>query len=165
MVTSDHPIFQRAFSCSCFFSPSSTPSDIPVTSPFSWLSWRWPPPHCALWQISGSCPRLIFRLHILSRIGDVRLPELSLEHLEDLRTQLQMERKLSLKTIKNVIDGSLRALVRDALKGGTSAGFPFPNLAWPRRTVPGPDPFAEEERDRLLSYFLRRTWRLGRSNW
>ena len=104
-----------------------------------------------------------FRLHILSRIGDVRLPELSLEHLEDLRTQLQMERKLSLKTVKNVIDGSLRALVRDALKGGTSAGFPFPNLAWPRRTVPGPDPFAEEERDRLLSYFLRRTWRLGRS--
>lgn len=104
-----------------------------------------------------------FRLHILDRVGDVRLSELSLEHLEDLRTQLQVERKLSIKTIKNVIDGSLRALFRDALKAGISSRFPFPNLAWPRRTVPGPDPFTEEERDTLLSYFLRKTWRLGRS--
>jgi integrase len=102
-----------------------------------------------------------FRLHILDRLGDLPLAELSLEHLEDLRAHLQTQRNLSIKTIRNVIDGSLRALVRDAIKAGISARFPFPSLDWPRRTVPGPNPFAEEERDKLLNYFLRKTWRLG----
>jgi hypothetical protein len=50
-------------------------------------------------------------------------PDLSLEHLEDLRAQLQVERKLNIKTIKNIIDGSLRALVRDARKAGITCSI------------------------------------------
>jgi integrase len=42
------------------------------------------------------------------------------------------------------------------------AAFPFGDLDWPRRVVPGPDPFIEEARDRLLEYFLRKRWRVGR---
>jgi len=51
---------------------------------------------------------------------------------------------------------------RDARKASVEAAFPFGDLDWPRRVVPGPDPFIEEERDRLLEYFLRKRWRVGR---
>jgi len=95
-------------------------------------------------------------------MADVELGVLSLEHLEDLRLHLQTKHGLGLKTIRNVIDGSLRAMFRDARKVGVEAAFPFGDLEWPRRVLPGPHPFTEEERDRLLDYFLRRRWRVGR---
>jgi integrase len=103
-----------------------------------------------------------FRTYILKYLGEVPLDALTLEHLEDLRARLRTERGLSEKTVRNVIDGSFRAMVRDARKAGISAGFPFPDVEWTRRIVPGPDPFTEEERDSLLEYFLRKRWRLGR---
>jgi integrase len=56
----------------------------------------------------------------------------------------------------------MRAMVRDARKAGVQAGFPFADLEWPRLIVPGPDPFTEGERDRLLEFLLRKRWRLGR---
>ena len=46
---------------------------------------------------------------------------------------LQIDRHLGLKTVGNVIDGSLRAMVRDARKAGVQAGFPFADFEWPRR--------------------------------
>jgi integrase len=102
------------------------------------------------------------RTYILSRIGEVELADFSLEHLEDLRLRLQADHGLGLKTIRNVIDGSLRAMFRDARKAGIDVGFPFADLEWPRRVAPGPDPFTEEERARLLEYFLHKRWRTGR---
>jgi len=47
-------------------------------------------------------------------------------------------------------------------RGGLEAAFPFGDLDWPRRVVPGPDPFIEEECDRLLESFSRKRWRVGR---
>jgi integrase len=105
-----------------------------------------------------------FRTYVLPYLGDVPLNALSLNQLEELRARLLTERGLCTKTVRNVIDGSLRAMVRDARKAGLEAGFPFPDLEWPRRVVPGPDPFTEEERDRLLGHFLRKRWRLGRGH-
>jgi integrase len=104
-----------------------------------------------------------FRTYILQYLGETALKDLSLNHIEELRARLQIDRNLSLKTVRNVIDGSLRAMVRDARKTGVEAGFPFADLEWPRRVVPGPDPFTEEERDRLLEFLLRKRWRLGRN--
>jgi hypothetical protein len=48
--------------------------------------------------------------------------------LEELRLHLQREHHLGLKTIRNVIDGSLRAMFRDARKVGVEAGFPFADM-------------------------------------
>ncbi len=104
-----------------------------------------------------------FRTYILPYLADVALQDLSLVHLEELRARLQIDRHLGLKTVRNVIDGSLRAMVRDARKAGVQAGFPFADFEWPRRVVPGPDPFTDEERDRLLEFILRKHWRLGRN--
>ena len=103
-----------------------------------------------------------FRTYILPYLADVALQDLSRAHLEDLRARLQIDRHLGLKTVRNVIDGSLRAMMRDARKADVQASFPFADFEWPRRVVPGPDPFTEEERDRLLGYLLGKRWRLGR---
>jgi hypothetical protein len=54
-------------------------------------------------------------------------------------------------TQANVIDSSRRAMFRDARKAGLEAAFPFGDLDWPRRVVPGPDPFIEEERNAVGS--------------
>ena len=72
-----------------------------------------------------------FRTYILPYLADVALQDLSLVHLEELRARLQIDRHLGLKTVRNVIDGSLRAMVRDARKAGVQAGFPFADLEWP----------------------------------
>ena len=104
-----------------------------------------------------------FRTYILPYLEETNLRDLSLTRLEELRVRLQIDRHLGPKTVRNVIDGSLRAMVRDARKAGVEAGFPFADLEWPKGVVPGPDPFTEEERDCLLEFFLRRRWRLGRN--
>ena len=102
--------------------------------------------------------------YVLHKLGDTPLCELVLDHLEDLRTYLRAEQGLSTKFARNIIDGSFRAMVRDARKAGIVAGFPFGDLEWPRAIVPGPDPFTAEERDRLLEYFRVKAWRVGRGD-
>lgn len=107
--------------------------------------------------------RCHFSNYILDALGDVLMAELSLGHLEDLRTALR-KRELSDKSIRNVIDGSLRAMFRDAADEEIPVGFPFPKLRWPERIVPGPSPFNAEERDRLLAYFRAKRWKFGGFN-
>lgn len=71
---------------------------------------------------------------------------------------------LSEKTTRNTIDGSFRAMVRDAAQDEIAAGFPFSKLRWPERIVPGPSPFTEEERDQILDYFKAKRWKAGGFN-
>ena len=74
------------------------------------------------------------------------------------------ERKLSEKTIRNVIDGSFRAMVRDAIEDDIEAAFPFPKVRWPEKIVPGPSPFTAQERDAILEYFSKKRWKVGGFN-
>ena len=61
-----------------------------------------------------------FGNYILEALGEVLLDQLSLPHLEDLRMTMR-KRGLSEKTIRNAIDGSLRAMVRGR---GSGIGYP-----------------------------------------
>lgn len=60
---------------------------------------------------------------------------------------------LSPKTARDIIDGTFRALYRDAREEGLATGDPFAGLKWPRRVTYEPDPFTEAERDALCTYF------------
>jgi len=98
-----------------------------------------------------------FRLYILPKFEDTRLAELTPAMLDALRSYLLHERGLSLKSVRNVIDASFRAMYRDArtvdyvpeLEGKD----PFGALQWPRLKIGKPDPFTEEERDALIAHF------------
>jgi len=63
---------------------------------------------------------------------------------------------VKLKTARDIIDGTFRALYRDARKNGVAAGDPFADVTWPRGVAYEPDPFTEAERDALLDYFRRK---------
>jgi integrase len=98
-----------------------------------------------------------FRLYILPKFEDTTLDELSPALLDAFRSHLIHDRGLSIKSARNIIDATFRAMFRDArtvdyfqqLQGKD----PFANLTWPRAKAGKPDPFTEQERDSVLAYF------------
>lgn len=70
---------------------------------------------------------------------------------------------LSAKTVRNIIGGSLRAMLREARKDGHLTREQFADLMdleWPDHETPEPDPFTADERTRLLAWFESRTFRV-----
>jgi integrase len=66
------------------------------------------------------------------------------------------------KTAKNVMNATLRAFFRDAVAEKVIEKNPFDELPkkwWPKTAAPEPDPFTEEERDRIIEYFFAKYWR------
>jgi integrase len=101
--------------------------------------------------------RQAFSKNILPFMGEVELNALTVDTLEDFRLYLVEERKLSLKTPRNIIDGSLRAMFRDA--GRRIERNPFNDLPenwWPRLPQHEPDPYTEAERDKILKFYGER---------
>ena len=98
-----------------------------------------------------------FRLYILPKFETTKLAELTPATLDAFRSYLLHEKGLSLKSVRNVIDASFRAMYRDArtvdympeLEGKD----PFAVLKWPRVRTPKPDPFTEAERSTIIEYF------------
>ena len=60
---------------------------------------------------------------------------------------------LSLKSCRNILDGTFRALIRDARKHGIGEKDHFAELEWPRIVSPKPDPFTADDRDKILKHF------------
>lgn len=92
---------------------------------------------------------------------EMELNDATVDTLEDFRLYLVEERKLSLKTARNIIDASLRAMFRDA--GRRIERNPFNDLPenwWPRLPQREPDPYTEAERDEILKFYHGR-----RSHW
>ena len=102
-----------------------------------------------------------FKTYILPFMDDLDLNGVTLDTLESFRIQLVEERRLAVKTARNIIDGSLRAMFRDA--GRRVDRNPFKDIPanwWPRLPKKGPDPYTEQERDAILSYY-----RANRPHW
>ncbi len=103
-----------------------------------------------------------FTAYINPRLGNLFLEHLSPQHIEEFRQYLLQDRGMAVKTARNIIDGGLRSLLRDAREiDGLIGTDPCASLKWPRLQRERPDPFNEEERDRILEYFHRKkrwTW-------
>ena len=105
-----------------------------------------------------------FRIYILPKFEDMLIGELTPAMLEAFRSYLLQEyvartptKKLSLKTVKNVVDSSFRAMIRDARTIDYLVDKdPFAALVWPRKPLSKPDPFDEEERDAVIAYFRQK---------
>lgn len=78
-------------------------------------------------------------VHIARLAGDVLLSDVTVGLLERVRRGLH-DRGLAVKTIRNIVDGTFRAVYRDARREGIVTGDPFANLDWPRGTAPGARP-------------------------
>jgi integrase len=78
--------------------------------------------------------------------------------LKELRTSLLAE-GLGLKTVKNIVAGTFRAMLRDAQIDGMIKRSPFEDLPrkgwWPEIETPPPDPFDEEERQQICEWFYK----------
>jgi len=92
-----------------------------------------------------------FTTSILGHFGQVRLQELSVRHLHDARNKM-LSSGLGPKTCRNIIDATFRAMWRDAMEADVVQHNPFALLKWPRRAKSRPDPFAPEERAKILAY-------------
>src|SRR5207249_154545 len=94
--------------------------------------------------------------HILPAFGDLPLAEVTPAALETFRAEL-LGKSLKLKTVRNIMDGTFRALIRDArVVDKLVSGNPFDALKWQKQPKQKPDPFNESERDALLDYFRTR---------
>jgi len=91
--------------------------------------------------------------YIKGRFEYTKLADVDLPSLEKFRIYLREERGLSLKSCRNIIDGTFRAMMRDARIDGLVEKDVFANLRWPRISQPKPDPFTDEERDNILKHF------------
>ncbi len=92
-----------------------------------------------------------FRLYILPKFDHTRLEHLTPALLDAFRSHLMHDKGLSIKTARNIIDASFRAMFRDARTVDYFAELqgkdPFAALQWPRARAGRPDPFFEDERD------------------
>jgi integrase len=99
-----------------------------------------------------------FNWYILGKFEKVALVDVTPRALIEFRAYLLNERGLSLKSCRNVIDGSFRACIRDARQVDYLLDRdPFEALLWPRRQKPKPYPFTEAERDVIIAAFAKKS--------
>jgi integrase len=96
-----------------------------------------------------------FRRYILPNFEMKRLVDVDLTALDVFRASLNQVGGLSLKSCRNIIDGTFRAMMRDARAEKPRLGLTdhFASLKWKRLPTSKPDPFTAEERDVILNHF------------
>ena len=96
-----------------------------------------------------------FGAYIKPALGGVALGSVDRQAVERLRNKMVVT-GLSIKTARNVIDGSLRALWRDATAEGLVQHNPFAGMRWPTPARRLPEPFSPAERGAILGWVLER---------
>jgi hypothetical protein len=90
---------------------------------------------------------------VIETLGDLPLATLEPSDIRGLQAEL-IDRGLSTKYVKNILSGSFRAMIQQALDDRVLAQDPFPRkLKWPRWQVPPADPFTDEEREGIEDWF------------
>jgi integrase len=100
--------------------------------------------------------RQAFNAYILPRFKHTVLSDIKTKDLGKFQAEL-IAKGLAVKTCRNIIDGSFRALYRDArvdIGGDLEGKDPFIDIQWPRLPKTKPDPFTAEERDRIIQWYV-----------
>lgn len=103
--------------------------------------------------------------YVLPALGALPLQSLRPKDLRSLRVDLlnttsgKTGEPLKEKYVKNILEGSFAAMLRQARVDGIVLCDPTDGLEWGDIDPPEPDPFEPAERDRILEYF--RTKRFG----
>jgi integrase len=85
----------------------------------------------------------------------MRLDQINTGGLVEFRTEL-LDKGLTVKSARNVIDSSFRALYRDARASHKELqGYdPFTHIQWPKVQMEKPDPFTAAERDKIVEHWI-----------
>lgn len=89
---------------------------------------------------------------VVPTLGDVALADLRASDVRGLQAEL-LGKGLSVKYVKNILNGSFRAMVRQARRDELVTRDVFADLEWPKWKPPGPDPFLPDERTRIIEWF------------
>jgi integrase len=101
---------------------------------------------------------------VCRHIGAVRMNMLAPQDIRTVQAVLLEEGK-STKYVKNILSGSLRAVIPMALEDRVLTASPFPaRMQWPKWRPPEPDPFVPGERDRICEWFAGRRYTLRRQH-
>jgi integrase len=123
------------------------------------------------------------RGYVLERLGEIPLSMLTPSDLRGLQSELltsgrpqvvgapepsrgtpSRREPLSVKTVRNILGGSFRAMLRQARKDGLLTRerlADLMDLEWPTYAPPEPDPFTADERARIIGWFATRTFRVA----
>ena len=99
--------------------------------------------------------RQAFNRHILPRFGNVSLKDVKTSELRAYQAEL-LKSGLKVKTVRNILDSSFRAMYRDA-RGEFEVLIgrdPFLDIKWPAAKRLPPDPLTLDEKKRVLKCFL-----------
>jgi integrase len=102
-----------------------------------------------------------FTVNILPLHGDKWMHLYGVTEIREMLADLTQRKHLTVKTAKNVMNATLRAFFRDAVAEKVIERNPFDDLPkkfWPKTVTSEPDPFSEEERDRIIAYFFEKYW-------
>lgn len=97
-----------------------------------------------------------FRAYILPRFKDVSLSDIGTKELTAFQVEL-LNKGLAVKTARNIIDASFRALFRDArveIGNDLEGKDPFIDIQWPKVKREAPDPLNAVEKQQILEAFL-----------
>jgi integrase len=136
----------------------TAPKSLAVYVDGTWLPRKVPPNIRASLAITY---RKHLRKHIKPAFGAWPLSAITTAALVDFKVRLTAAepsgKGLKMKTARDIIDGTFRAMIRDARRvDHFITADPFADIDWPRKVVPKADPFTAEERDQLLDFFWRR---------
>lgn len=139
-----------------------SPSKLPTIREYfdCWIE-RQRPPRVA-WSTQAD-RRWTFERLILPRFGETRLGALTPTQLADFQAELLRSGKKGSRkpqSVRQIIDSAFRALWTEARTvDHLITDDPFAHLSWPQADTEPPDPFTEEERDRILAA-IRNRWRV-----
>jgi len=125
---------------------------------FNWIKDKNPP---IVKKSRGRKYRSHFTVHILPLHGDKWMHLYGITEIREMLADITQRKHLTVKTAKNVMNATLRAFFRDAVSEKVIEKNPFDELPkkwWPKTVTPEPDPFTEEERDRIIAYFFEKYW-------
>jgi integrase len=93
-----------------------------------------------------------FACYILPEFSSMPISKLNVSALAAFRAKL-LGKGLKVKTVRNIIASSFRALWRDAMAQELTQKNPFALIQWPKAEREIPDPFTALERERIVAYF------------
>ena len=91
------------------------------------------------------------RAYVVPYLGHLEVRRLELVHMAWLQAELW--KRISQTTVLSVFRSVVSPMLHQAARDKLLPVAPTKNMRWPRKEFPRPDPFDDDERERILAYY------------